>query len=58
MFIRLRYLMVPIQGLFPQDVNAFIAKQLGLTIVDIPGGHLGYIQKPAGFAKVLLSIWG
>ncbi|ADB67586.1 alpha/beta hydrolase [Listeria monocytogenes] len=46
------------KGSFPQDVNAFIAKQLGLTIVDIPGGHLGYIQKPAGFAKVLLSIWG
>ncbi|MBC2043241.1 alpha/beta hydrolase [Listeria welshimeri] len=45
------------KGSFPQDVNDFIAKQLGLTIVDIPGGHLGYIQKPVGFAKILLSIW-
>ncbi|HFZ5587232.1 hypothetical protein, partial [Staphylococcus aureus] len=26
--------------------------------VDIPGGHLGYIQKPEGFADVLLNMWG
>ncbi|HFU9303040.1 TPA: hypothetical protein ACU3XD_002239, partial [Staphylococcus aureus] len=25
---------------------------------DIPGGHLGYIQKPEGFADVLLNMWG
>ncbi|MEZ2005422.1 hypothetical protein QUD63_22955, partial [Staphylococcus aureus] len=23
-----------------------------------PGGHLGYIQKPEGFADVLLNMWG
>ncbi|MFO8390501.1 hypothetical protein R6L66_14325, partial [Staphylococcus aureus] len=25
--------------------------------VGIPGGHLGYIQKPEGFADVLLNMW-
>ncbi len=36
----------------------FINKETGIPIVDIPGGHLGYIQKPEGFADVLLNMWG
>ncbi|HCY7449745.1 TPA: alpha/beta hydrolase [Staphylococcus aureus] len=46
------------RGSFPQDVNFYINKETGIPIVDIPGGHLGYIQKPAGFADVLLNMWG
>ncbi len=43
---------------FPQEVNFYISEQTGIEIVDIPGGHLGYVQEPEGFAKVLLEIWG
>ncbi|HGZ5398814.1 TPA: alpha/beta fold hydrolase [Staphylococcus aureus] len=46
------------RGSFPQDVNFYINKETGIPIVDIPGGHLGYIQKPEGFADVLLNMWG
>lgn len=45
------------KGSFPQDVNNYIAKQTGLDIVEIPGGHLGYVQDSEGFAKVLLETW-
>ena len=38
--------------------NFYINKETGIPIVDIPGGHLGYIQKPEGFADVLLNLWG
>lgn len=46
------------RGSLPQDVNFYINKETGIPIVDIPGGHLGYIQKPEGFADVLLNMWG
>ncbi|PTU84048.1 alpha/beta hydrolase [Staphylococcus pasteuri] len=39
------------KGSFPQDVNFYINEQIGLPIVAIPGGHLGYVQKPEGFAE-------
>ncbi|KRG10816.1 alpha/beta hydrolase [Staphylococcus sp. NAM3COL9] len=42
---------------FPQDVNFYIAEQTGIKILDIPGGHLGYVQKPEGFGKVLAEMW-
>lgn len=45
------------KGSFPQDVNFYIAEQTGIRIADIPGGHLGYIQKPEGFSEIILSIW-
>ncbi|MFZ8166172.1 alpha/beta hydrolase, partial [Staphylococcus aureus] len=45
------------RGSFPQDVNFYINNETGIPIVDIPGGHLGYIQKPEGFADVLLNMW-
>ncbi|MBM0867167.1 pimeloyl-ACP methyl ester carboxylesterase [Staphylococcus auricularis] len=44
------------RGSFPQSVNAYISDQTGLTITDIPGGHLGYVQKPEGFAHVLADV--
>ncbi|PNZ70082.1 alpha/beta hydrolase [Staphylococcus croceilyticus] len=43
---------------FPQEVNFYISEQTGIKIVDIPGGHLGYVQEPEGFANVVLEMWG
>ena len=45
------------RGSFPQDVNFYIAEHTQLPIVDIPGGHLGYAQKPEGFANTLITMW-
>lgn len=45
------------RGSFPQSVNYYIHEQTNIPIVDIPGGHLGYIQKPEEFAEVLLELW-
>lgn len=36
---------------FPQDVNFYINEQIGLPIVDIPGGHLGYVQNLKALPK-------
>lgn len=44
-------------GSFPQEVNFYIEEQTGIKIVDIPGGHLGYVQKPEGFADTLTKMW-
>lgn len=43
---------------FPQEVNFYISEQTGIKIIDIPGGHLGYVQEPEGFANVVLEMWG
>ncbi len=43
------------KGSFPQEVNFYIKDETGINIVDIPGGYLGYVQKPEGFAEVLLN---
>lgn len=45
------------KGSFPQEVNFFISEETGIKIIDIPGGHLGYVQEPEGFANVLLELW-
>lgn len=45
------------KGSFPQDVNFYIAEQTSLNITESPGGHLGYVQKPADFADVLREMW-
>ncbi|RIO89484.1 alpha/beta hydrolase [Staphylococcus haemolyticus] len=45
------------KGSFPQEVNFFISEETGINIIDIPGGHLGYVQEPEGFANVLLEMW-
>lgn len=45
------------KGSFPQEVNFYIHEETDIPIIDIPGGHLGYIQKPEGFAEVLISMW-
>lgn len=43
--------------LFLKKLTSILKDETGINIVDIPGGHLGYIQKPEGFAEVLLKIW-
>lgn len=45
------------RGSFPQSVNYYIHEQTNISLVDIPGGHLGYVQKPEEFAEVLLELW-
>lgn len=44
-------------GSYPQMVNHFLADYWHVTIYDIPGGHLGYVQKPEGFATTLAAIF-
>ena len=43
------------KGSFPQEVNFFISEETGIKIIDIPGGHLGYVQDSEGFAKYYLK---
>jgi hypothetical protein len=31
-----------------------LARRLGLEVVDLPGGHLGFMAAPAAFAEALL----
>ncbi|MBC1231799.1 alpha/beta hydrolase [Listeria booriae] len=45
------------KGSFPQDVMHGISDYLDLPIYDIPGAHLGYIQKPEGFATTLMALF-
>jgi hypothetical protein len=35
--------------------NRVLARQLGLAIVNFPGGHLGFLSSPAEFAKELIA---
>lgn len=43
-------------GDLPQDINQALSKQLNVPITMIPGGHLGYAQKPAEFATGLAAV--
>jgi len=38
--------------------NKILAQQLGCDIIDFPGGHLGFLPYPAGFAAALLNALG
>ncbi|MDT7746078.1 MAG: hypothetical protein QOE59_5156 [Actinomycetota bacterium] len=38
--------------------NLVLARRLGLTPVEVPGGHLGYLEDPAGFAAALEGVVG
>ncbi|KRM72973.1 alpha/beta fold hydrolase [Lacticaseibacillus brantae] len=44
------------RGSYPQMVNDFLAQYWDVTIYDIPGGHLGYAQKPEGFGTTLAAV--
>ncbi|WP_225356372.1 hypothetical protein [Secundilactobacillus pentosiphilus] len=43
-------------GSYPQDVNALRSNYWNIPSYDIPGGHLGYAQKPEGFATTLEAV--
>jgi len=36
------------------DVNVELAKQLGLSLLELPGGHVGYLAHPGEFARQLV----
>ena len=38
------------EGQLASRPNLVLARELGLTPVEVPGGHLGYLEDPAGFA--------
>jgi hypothetical protein len=35
-----------------------LAQQLGLPLLDVPGGHLGFLAAPAKFAQKLMNVLG
>jgi acetyltransferase/esterase len=41
---------------FPYRSNTVMADQLGTTVVDFPGGHVGYATHPAEFAARLIEV--
>jgi hypothetical protein len=43
------------QGQLPYQPNRVLAGQLDLSVVDFPGGHLGFLSYPAEFAKALMD---
>ena len=43
------------QDQLPYQPNRVLAQKLGRDIVDLPGGHLGFVSSPAEFAKELMD---
>ena len=43
------------QDQLPSQPNRVLAQKLGLDIVDLPGGHLGFMSSPAEFAEELMK---
>ncbi len=43
------------QDQLPYQPNRVLAQKLGRAIVDLPGGHLGFVSSPAEFAKALMD---
>jgi pimeloyl-ACP methyl ester carboxylesterase len=41
------------KGEFPQRTAAALAGRLGTPLLDFPGGHVGFLTEPRGFASVL-----
>jgi pimeloyl-ACP methyl ester carboxylesterase len=41
------------EGQLASRPNLVLARELGLAPVEVPGGHLGYLEDPAGFAAAL-----
>jgi len=37
------------------EVNAELGKKLGRDMIELPGGHVGYVTQPAEFARELLG---
>lgn len=43
-------------GSVPPEITKAIGKLLAVPVTVIPGGHLGYAQKPEGFAETLAAV--
>ena len=43
------------QNQLPSQPNRVLARRLGLDIVNLSGGHLGFMSSPAEFAKALID---
>lgn len=43
---------------FPYQPNTVLARMFGLSIVDFPGGHVGYVTHPREFAEQLAEVLG
>ncbi|HEY2191908.1 MAG TPA: alpha/beta hydrolase [Actinomycetospora sp.] len=41
------------EGQLASRPNLVLADELGLTPLEVPGGHLGYVEDPAGFAAAV-----
>jgi hypothetical protein len=41
------------QSQLPYQPNLVLAEQLDLSVVDFPGGHLGFLSSPTEFAQAL-----
>jgi hypothetical protein len=41
---------------FPSRPNLALAQRLGLQVADMPGGHVGYLMRPAEFAPRLMEL--
>ncbi|KAG6363758.1 hypothetical protein INS49_008861 [Diaporthe citri] len=39
------------------DISAILAFEVGVDLYVTPGGHLGYVSEPEGFARQVLSIF-
>jgi acetyltransferase/esterase len=37
------------------EVNAQLGKKLGRDVIELPGGHVGYVTHPAEFARELVQ---
>lgn len=44
------------RGDFPYRPNMVLAEQIGVDIVDLPGGHVGYVTDPYEFADELAGV--
>jgi pimeloyl-ACP methyl ester carboxylesterase len=40
------------------EVNVELGKKLGRDLIEVPGGHVGYVAQPAEFARELLDALG
>jgi hypothetical protein len=38
----------------PYQAGKALARRLGLEVVDLPGGHPGFMAAPAAFAETLM----
>ena len=43
------------QDQLPYQPNRVLAQKLGRDIVNLPGGHLGFVSSPTEFAKELID---